>query len=126
MPPPSVRAASNVRHQAISVKCHAAIPEGHFGASVRRARQRLALPATYQLEATEIPISDYMNFCTDLSGFRSLLASATVPIIPQKEGRMYHQVRSHDFDGILVHSDAASTAIARVSGSDALAALEQI
>src|SRR5258708_38392382 len=71
-----------------------------------------------------------MNFCTELSGFRSLLASATVPI-PRMEGRMYQQFRSHDFNDRLVHSDAASsdaasTAIARGSGIDALAALEQI
>jgi CRP/FNR family transcriptional regulator, nitrogen fixation regulation protein len=39
---------------------------------------------------------------------------------------MYHQFRSHDVDGSLVHSDAASIAIARASGFDALAALEQI
>jgi len=39
---------------------------------------------------------------------------------------MYHQFRSHDVDGSFVHSDAASIAIARASGFDALAALEQI
>jgi len=39
---------------------------------------------------------------------------------------MYQQFRSHDFDGIPAHSDAARTAIARASGPDALAPLEQI
>ena len=39
---------------------------------------------------------------------------------------MYHQFSSHNIDGSLAHSDAASTATARATGFDALAALEQI
>jgi CRP/FNR family nitrogen fixation transcriptional regulator len=39
---------------------------------------------------------------------------------------MYQELRSSHLDGVLARSDAASTAIARPSGFDALAALEQI
>jgi CRP/FNR family nitrogen fixation transcriptional regulator len=39
---------------------------------------------------------------------------------------MYQELRSSHLDGVLARSDAASTAIARPNGFDALAALEQI
>jgi CRP/FNR family nitrogen fixation transcriptional regulator len=39
---------------------------------------------------------------------------------------MYQQFRSHDFDGIPAHADAARTAIAHASEPDAFAPLEQI